>query len=102
MSAHVLLYLLNKFGKRDKMLGSFTSLFATSLINAGAQMLDSVYHVTLKLFCNHVFIFIKQVEKNIECKALQIILWLFCNEFDKLNENLKTNESDHHVTLKLF
>ena len=33
MSAHVLLNLLNKLGKRDKMLG----LFATSLINTIIQ-----------------------------------------------------------------
>ena len=39
MSAHVLLNLLNKFGKRDKMRGfpSILSPFATSLINSIIQ-----------------------------------------------------------------
>ena len=41
MSAHVLLNLLNKLGKRDKMLNKFN--------DTGAQMLDSIYHMTLKL-----------------------------------------------------
>ena len=39
MSAHVLLNLLNKLGKRDKI--KFNS--------TGAQMLDSIYHMTLRL-----------------------------------------------------
>ena len=39
MSAHVLLILLNEFGKRDQMRGlpSNLSLFATSLINSIIQ-----------------------------------------------------------------
>ena len=39
MSAHVLLNLLNEFGKRDKMRGlpSILSLFSTSLINSIIQ-----------------------------------------------------------------
>ena len=39
MSAHVLLNLLNKLGKSDKMRGllSILSLFATSLINSIIQ-----------------------------------------------------------------
>ena len=47
MSAHVLLNLLNKLRKRDKMPGlpSISSLFRNSFnkfINTGAQMLDSI------------------------------------------------------------
>ena len=55
MSAHVLLNLLNKFGKRDKMRGlpcilsPFHNEF-NELINTGTRMLDSIYHMTLKLF----------------------------------------------------
>ena len=54
MSAHVLLNLLNKFGKSDKMRGlpSILLLFPNEFIkfnNTGAQMLDSIYHMTLKL-----------------------------------------------------
>ena len=40
MSAHVLLNLLNEFGKRDKMLG------LSKVKNTGARMLDSIYHMT--------------------------------------------------------
>ena len=53
MSAHVLLNLLNKLEKRDKMRGlsSILSLIATSLINNNtrARMLNSIYHMTLRL-----------------------------------------------------
>ena len=59
MSAHVLLNLLNELGKRDKMRGlpSILSLFRNKFNkfnNTGAQMLDSIYHMTLKLFSNHI------------------------------------------------
>ena len=55
MSAHVLLSLLNKLRKRDKMrcLPSILSLFRNKFNkfnSTGAQMLDSIYHMTLKLF----------------------------------------------------
>ena len=54
MSAHVLLYLLNKLGKRDKMQGllSILSLFHkefNKFNNTRAGMLDSIYHMTLIL-----------------------------------------------------
>ena len=54
-SAQVLLNLLNKLRKRDKMLGKpgilrdFHNKF-NKFNKTGAQMLDSVYHMTLKLF----------------------------------------------------
>ena len=53
MSAHVLLNLLNKL-RKDKMCGllSILSLFRNKFNkynNTGAQMLDSIYHRTLKL-----------------------------------------------------
>ena len=55
MSAHVLLNLLNELGKRDKIRGlpSILSLFRkefNKFNNTGARMLDSIYHMTLKLF----------------------------------------------------
>ena len=56
MSAQVLLNLLNELRKKkDKMLGlpSILSLFRNELNkfnNTGAQLLDSIYHMTLKLF----------------------------------------------------
>ena len=55
MSAHVLLNLLNELRKRDKMLvlPSVLSLFRNkfnTFNNTGARMLDSFYHITLKLF----------------------------------------------------
>ena len=62
MSAHVLLNLLNALGKRDKMRGlprdkmrgllSILSLFCNEFNkfnNTRAQMLDSIYHMTLRL-----------------------------------------------------
>ena len=60
MSAHVLLNLLNKLRKRDKMRGlpsilSLLSLFRNEFNkfnNTGARMLDSVYHMTLRLLLN--------------------------------------------------
>ena len=60
MSVHVLLNLLNELGKRDKMRGlsSMLSLFCNKFNkfnNTGARMLDSIYHMTLKLFLIHIF-----------------------------------------------
>ena len=50
MSAHVLLNLSNELGKRDKMRG--LSLFHNEFNkfnNTRARMLDSIYHMTLRL-----------------------------------------------------
>ena len=57
MSAHVLLNLLNKFRKRDKMQGlpRIISLFRNEFNkfnNTRARMLDSIYHMTLRLLLN--------------------------------------------------
>ena len=54
MSAHGLLNLLNKLGKRDKMRGlpSIFSLFRNDFYkfnNTRARMLYSIYHMTLTL-----------------------------------------------------
>ena len=54
MTVHVLLNLLNELGKRDKMRGlpSILSLFRNEfnkINNTRARMLDSVYHMTLRL-----------------------------------------------------
>ena len=54
MSVHVLLNLSNEFEKRDKMRGlpSILSLFRSELNkfnNTRARMLDSIYHMTLRL-----------------------------------------------------
>ena len=55
MSAHVLLNLLNELGKRDNIGGlqSILVLFRNKfnkLNDTGARMLDTIYHMTLKLF----------------------------------------------------
>ena len=55
MSAHVLLNLSKELGKRDKMRGlpSILSLFRNKFNkfnNKGTRMLNSIYHMTLKLF----------------------------------------------------
>ena len=45
--------LLNELGK-----SGILSLFGNEInkVNkTGSRMLDSIYHMTLKLFCNHVF-----------------------------------------------
>ena len=57
MSAHVLLNILNELGKRDKMRGlsSILSLFRNDFNkfnNTRARMLDSFYHMTLRLLWN--------------------------------------------------
>ena len=61
MSAHVLLNLLNKLGKRDKMRGMpiILSLFRNKFDkfnNAKAQMLDSIYHMTHKITFKSLFL----------------------------------------------
>ena len=60
MSDHVVLNLLNDLKNRDKIRGlpSSLSLFRNKLNNfntTGAHMLDSIYHVTLKLLWIRVF-----------------------------------------------
>ena len=55
MSAHVLLNLLKELRERDKMqvLPSILSLLRKEINkfnNTGAKMLESIYHMTLKLF----------------------------------------------------
>ena len=60
MRAHVLLNLLNELEKRDKMRGlqSILSLFRNKFNKfdkTGAGMLDSICHMTLKLFwCENI------------------------------------------------
>ena len=54
MSDHVLLNILNELGKRDKMRGfpSILSLFRNvfnKFNNIRARVLDSIYHMMLKL-----------------------------------------------------
>ena len=60
MSAHVLLNLLNKLRKRDQMrsLPRIISLFRNNFNKfsyTGAGMLDSIYHMTLKLIKKSYF-----------------------------------------------
>ena len=54
MSVHVLLNLLNELGKGDRILSLFRNSF-NKFNNTGAQMLDSIYHMTTKLLFNHIF-----------------------------------------------
>ena len=59
MSAHVLLTLLNELGKIDNMRGlpSILSPLRNEFCkfnNTRARMLDSIHHLTLKLFYNRV------------------------------------------------
>ena len=53
MSAYVLLSLLNKLGKRDKMRGLPSILFLfrnefNKFNDTRARMLDAIYHMTLR------------------------------------------------------
>ena len=55
MSAHVLLILLNKFGKRDKMRGLSSILLYfckefNKFNNTRARIFDFIYHMILRLF----------------------------------------------------
>ena len=57
---HVLLNLLNKLRKSDKMRGLpiISLLFHNKFNkfnNTGAGMLDSIYHMTFKLIKNHIW-----------------------------------------------
>ena len=75
MSAHVLLNLLNKLRKRDKMQGlpSILSLFRNKFNKfniTGARMLDSIYYMTLKLFKNHIF----GIKTSIFCHLLRNVI----------------------------
>ena len=67
MSAHVLLNLLNKLGKSDKMRGlsSILSLFRNEFnkfINTETRMLDSIYHMTQI----YIFIIAFLVQKRLD------------------------------------
>ena len=60
MSAHILLNLLNKLRESDKKQGllNILSLFCNKFHkfnNSGAGMLDSIYHMTLRLLKSHIF-----------------------------------------------
>ena len=60
ISAHILLNLLNELGKRDKMRGlpSILSLFCNIFIkfsNTRARMLDSIYHLKIKITLKDFF-----------------------------------------------
>ena len=84
MSAHVLLNLLNKLGKRDRMRGlpSILSLFRNKFNkfnNTRARMLDSIYHMTNSLkshiWRKNVMILSSCMQRchgrnNISCKSI--------------------------------
>ena len=60
MSAYVLLNLLNELRKKDKYEAcrTFYLFFCNEFNkfnNTAVQMLDSIHHITLKLFKNHIF-----------------------------------------------
>ena len=54
--AHVLLNLLNELRKSSSILSLFRKRL-NKFINKRVQMLHSIYHMTLKLFCNYVVFF---------------------------------------------
>ena len=54
MSAHVLLNLSNELRKGDNILSLFPNKF-NKFNNTGAQLLDSIYHMALKLLFKSCF-----------------------------------------------
>ena len=55
MSAHVFLNLLNELRKRDKCEACRVFYLFNKYNSAGALVLDSVYHMTLKILKNRIF-----------------------------------------------
>ena len=75
MSDHASLFLLNELGKSDKMQGlpSILLLFRNEFNkfnNTGARMLDSIYHMTLKLIKNRIF----GLKTSIFCDLLRNVI----------------------------
>ena len=94
MSAYVLLNLLNEMRKRDKMRG-LTSILSPSrnafnkFNNTGPPMLDSFYHMTLKILNNSILraktsrlchflrnIIMKLLSTGIKSQPLNVFTWL--------------------------
>ena len=76
MSAHVLLNLLNKLGKSDKMRGlrSIFLLFCNEFNkfnNTRAGTLDSMYHLTLRLLNEILFL----AYKGLDFVMYKTLLW---------------------------
>ena len=74
MSACVLLNLLNKLRKSDKCKAclAFYHFFPNKLNkfnNTGALMLDSIYHMTLKLLKKHIYGHKNTIFCHILCKV---------------------------------
>ena len=80
MTAHILLNLLYELRIRDQMrdLSRILSLFPNSFnksYNKGARLLDYIYHMTLKLFCNHIFC----MKMSRLCHIYATLLWASLN-----------------------
>ena len=80
MSAYVLLNLLNELGERDKMRGlpSILSLFRNEFNkfnNTRARMLDSIYHMTLKLRWNLISAVKRYILTHLAYRANGNKLW---------------------------
>ena len=87
MIAHVLLNLLNKLGKRDKMRGlpSILSLFCNEFNkfnNTRARMLDSIHHMIKSHFCRKNVIILSLCTRGI-WKVLSMVFYL-SNRFTNL------------------
>ena len=50
-------------------------------------MLDSIYHMKIKLFSNHVLGLKPVVKKKIKNSSQSRILSLFCNSFNEFNNS---------------
>ena len=95
MSAHALLNLLNMLGKRDKMrsLPSILSLFGNKFNkfnNTRARMLDSIYHMTLRLLLN----LISAVKK--------VIILSLCMQHCYGRHNVSQQSINHLVVYRFY
>ena len=80
MSAHVLLNLLNKSGKSDKMRGlsSILSLFRNEFnkfINTETRMLDSIYHMTQIYIFIIAFLVRKRLDLAINTRDVVMVIF---------------------------
>ena len=70
MSVHILLNLFSLLGKRDKLLCKFANKF-NKVNNTVARKLDSIYRMTLKPLCHHVF----NIKTQRFCHIYVTLLW---------------------------
>ena len=97
MSAHVLLNLLNELGKSDKRLGlsTISLLFRNEFnkfSNTGACLLDSIYHMTLKILKMHFRYTDESASFFNPLNAVDVVDWI--NKLPRRDRNLRSLTDD--------